>query len=258
MQTKIAKKIFTDNGSNSYIELTQAKVAYSKLISAFDNSFKIILLYGVAGSGKSYLLNKFFQEYHQKKNIFFYPLPTFKIDTSLADIFLKLTNNHIKTNSLDEVIYKFRGSIYDEVYIILDEANLYDDKTVEWIRVLSDIENLRFIMAFHTIDGVLDLKECFRTRVFEMIEFKDLNLDETKYYIQTKLLDEGLISLNSIFSSANFNKIYKVTNGNLRKINILMYRLIEYIELNPMGYKTIFGKLRNRYIEICAIDLKLI
>ena len=258
---KKAKELFVDSETNEYyVALGSSRVAYAKLVNSLKNPFKIILVYGSPGTGKSYILQKFYDNFKDKLNIFFFKEPIFNKETSLKNIYKNITGKELDPLLDDEGIFRaFEKDVKNQVYIILDEAQLYDTQTLEWIRILSNQNSFKFVISVHRIDKehILAQKH-FQTRAFEIIEFNPLSEQEVEEYIRKKLLLGEQFEVLDMLGRGNYKLIYKYTKGILRDINRLMYRLLELVEYKKDEAMSFFTKkLKNSFIEIAALDLKM-
>lgn len=262
MELETIKSLFLDSESNThYVALQKSKAAYAKLLNATKNPFKLILIHGRPGSGKSFLMQMFYEKNRERFNLFFFKEPTFDPDRSLAMIYRQLTNRALPDSlSLDETIGRIREDVRDEIYILLDEAQLYDEKTLEWVRILSNQPIFKFIISVHKVDREdIWAKEHFRTRTYETIELGALSRKEVELYIEKKLLMASDLEMATLMSKSNYRLIHKLTRGNLREINRLMNRTLDILEYKLEKARTLFGnKLKNKCIEMAALDLKML
>jgi 4-hydroxy-tetrahydrodipicolinate synthase len=78
-------------------------------------------------------------------------------------------------------------------------------------------------------------------------------------YIEKKLLMASDLEMATLFSKSNYRLIHKLTKGNLRDINRLVNRTLDILEHRLDRARTLFGnKLKNKFIEMAALDLKMI
>jgi len=72
----IAKECFIDEiNLDSYIELPASVMAYEELEMAFEKPFKLMLLYGEPGTGKSLLLKRIYEKKKYQKELHFIESP---------------------------------------------------------------------------------------------------------------------------------------------------------------------------------------
>jgi hypothetical protein len=186
-----------------------------------DSDSNLNFLIGPAGSGKTFILKKYFSN-----EIYLQPI---------------LTKEEIDKNlSKDKII-------------LVDEAQLLDIKLLEYIRILSD-NGYRFILAMH-LDEAKEIlqKEHFKSRNINVVTLQSLTKEEMIKYLNIKLLQNNA---NHIFSKAEFNKIYNYTNGNFRYIKKFvktLFELLQFATENNLKYK----KIDNCLLTMSAIHLGL-
>ena len=151
--------------------------------------------------------------------------------------------------------------IKDIPIILLDEAQLYSDTLMEKIRLLSDTRKVKFVITLHKTEKEdLIAKEHFQTRIWETIELENASTIELKIYIQKKLMKANCFDTANMFSEKSVKLIHKLTQGNYRDTNKLIYTLFDlyenYIEHNPSKINT--NQISNKMIEMSAIQTGLI
>jgi 4-hydroxy-tetrahydrodipicolinate synthase len=255
-----ARTLFEDSESNSYyVLLTRTSQVYSRIENAFKNPFKILLITGTPGTGKSYVLRRFYQDHRDRYAMFNYPSATFTSER-LFEIYEKLYKTRPAAKDMQEIIDAFRAKEIKPIYILLDEAQLYDEDRLEWVRMLSNEEIFRFVVVVHRVNQEdLLAKEHFRTRTFETIECSPIEPAEISRFIETKLLLGELSELYDRFNQENFDRIYDLTRGNLRDLNRLMNRffdlLDDYEQNRPHKLPHRFS---NKFIEMAALELGML
>ena len=66
------KSIFVDGETFDYVNLDQSVLTYDKLVQTLDKPLKLILFYGKPGTGKTFLLQKIYNDLKHKKKIVFF------------------------------------------------------------------------------------------------------------------------------------------------------------------------------------------
>jgi len=239
-----SKASFIDTVNHKgYIEIERISIIYKSLLHSIKKPLKMVLLYGRPGTGKSMFLTKL---YHDLKST----TPIFDekefFRTVANDIFLKGRVSSINFSQLIKIV---ENSSFETIpLVLLDEAQLYPESLMEKIRLLSDTRKIKFVITLHkTQKEDLIAKEHFQTRIWESIELDSASESELKTYIQKKLMHNGAIDTANMFNSKVIKNIYKLTNGNYRDTNKLLYTLFEiYISYNTAQK---LYKLKLEYVE---------
>ena len=261
-----SKGVFLDSvDSKDYVQLDRVSSIYQSLKNSVKKPLKMVLLYGTPGTGKSMFLNKLYHDLSASQKVIIYQTPILdesEFFKSLAqDIFdieyqgeLNFTQfmNIVKNNSFEDL---------EVPLVLLDEAQLYSNLMMEKIRLLSDTRSVKFVITLHkTNKEDLIAKEHFKTRIWETIELDNALSNELKIYIQKKLIKAGCYDTANMFSQSSVNLIYKLTKGNYRETNKLLYTLFDiyswYIQNSPNSIKT--DEVSKKIIEMSAIHTGLI
>lgn len=259
-----SKNVFLDTVNyGDYIQIDRVSRIYQLLKDSVDKPLKMILLYGKPGTGKSMFLAKLYQDMLSYKDVYIYHTPI------LDD------NEFFKTLANDILDVKYEGGLnftqfmkivqntqLSEVPIVLlDEAQLYSDTLMEKIRLLSDTRKIKFVVTLHKTDKEdLLAKEHFQTRIWESIELENASKTELKIYIQKKLMKANCFDTANMFSEKSVRLIYKLSHGNYRDTNKLLYTLFDmYSHYNDNNSSKInIDKISNKLIEMSAIKTGLL
>lgn len=253
------KDIFIDGEVFDYVNLDKSSYAYEKLIQAINKPLKLILFYGKPGVGKTFLLQKIYNDFKKKKRIIFLPRPFFDEKEFLKMLYKKT----FKCTSPDFSGYDEFLSIASKkidrtevATVLIDESQLYPDDLIEKIRLLADSRKFKFLFTVHKTDEEDVLaKDYFKTRIWESIELENSTLSEIKIYIEKKLMFHNKFEFVSIFREKHYKLIMKLTDGNLRTINKLLFKLFEILEYydisNPS--KIDRGSLQLKYLTMSGI-----
>jgi 4-hydroxy-tetrahydrodipicolinate synthase len=234
------KELFRDKIDISlYIPLS--KKLEIDLMYAISEKEKMILLYGEAGSGKSFLMNKVYTTLKEKNldsEIYFIYNPVEEVE--ILDNLLKVSNN--KHN-----------------VIFIDEAQTLSPEKIEIIRMCSDSNKYTIILATHEKEAKqLFTKKHFTSRINYILNTTHRSYDEIVFFISSKLTQNGFEQIDRMFKKPNYKLIYKFTNGNLREINQLMYRTFDimnyFYKKDPA--KMSKNKIHNKYIEMANMFIK--
>jgi thymidine kinase len=263
------KEIFIDAvNPDKYIELDSNFLAFERVTRTLNRNLKMILVYGAPGTGKSMFLSRLHNELlaHSKYSILI-ASPILDevqfIKTISFEIFRQSTLLQTPQD-LNSLINSFKSEseYLDRIrpILLLDEAQLYPNSTIEKIRILADTLKLRVVFVVHQLkEEDIFSQEHFKSRIWEKIELKNASLNELRIYIQKKLMSASALSLANQFSKRIVRRIYKITKGNYRVTNNLLY---SYFNNYPQLYtQTISApklKVRAKEIEITAINIGLL
>jgi len=259
-----SKDVFLDVvDSKDYIHLDRLANIYDSLKSTVQKPLKMVLLYGKPGTGKSMLLSKLHEDLLESQKIFIYQTPI--VDESefyklLAQDILGIKySGELNFTQFMKVVQKHK--IEEIPIILLDEAQLYSDMLMEKIRLLSDTRAVKFVITLHKTEKEdLIAKEHFQTRIWESIELGNASVEELKIYIQKKLMKVDCVDSANMFQDKPMALIHKLTQGNYRDTNKLLYTIFEIYEYYSLqdSRKIQSNKISNKIIEMAAIHTGLL
>lgn len=261
-----SQNVFLDSVNvRDYIQLDRVSTIYQSLKDSVKKPLKMILLYGKPGTGKSMFLTKLHHDLSSTQKVYLYQTPILdesEFFKSLAlDIFNEKHNTELNFTQFMLIVNK---NIPDEAsvpLVLLDEAQLYSSALMEKIRLLSDTRSMKFVISLHKTEKEdLIAKEHFQTRIWESIELENASNAELKIYVQKKLMKANCFDSANMFTQNSVNLIHKLTKGNYRDTNKLLYTLFEiyswYDENNPSKINRMLAS--NKIIEMSAIHTGLI
>jgi len=261
-----AKEAFVDEIKvDEYIELEGSLRAYRQLEYSLERSLKMVLLFGKPGTGKTMLLHRLYTRHKNQKDLHFIETPTGSRREFYEKLFTIFTGKKLppRTTVNFETFVAYGKKIKNErkIIILLDEAQMYPSEMLEEVRILSDTGSIKFVISLHkTDDEDLVAKKHFQSRIWETIELKNADRNEIKTYVHKRLLQEGLTEIANQFGDRHFKLIYRVTGGNMRECNKLLYTTFEIAEYydrhNPT--KLDYSRFPIRILEMAAIKTGMI
>jgi type II secretory pathway predicted ATPase ExeA len=263
-----SKDVFLDTvNAKDYIQLDRVSSIYQSLKDSVNKPLKMILLYGKPGTGKSMFLTKLYHDLSETRRVYLYDTPILDesefyktLAQDLFDVkyrgelnftqFMKIVDEHIVDDVQDEI-----------PIVLLDEAQLYSSALMEKIRLLSDTRKVKFVITLHKTEKEdIIAKEHFQTRIWESIELENASISELKMYIQKKLMKANCFDSANMFHTKSINLIYKLTSGNYRDTNKLIYTLFDiyswYEQNNPIKINR--TTISSKIVEMAAIHTGLI
>lgn len=259
-----SKDVFLDTvNAKDYVQLDRVSTIYQSLKDSVNKPLKMILLFGRPGTGKSMFLTKLYNDLSMTKTVHLYHTPI--LDDS--EFFKRLAHDLLNVKYKGELNFTqfmkiMEEHVVDDIPIVLlDEAQLYSGTLMEKIRLLSDTRKVKFVITLHKTEKEdLIAKEHFKTRIWETIELENASSSELKIYIQKKLMKSNCFDTANMFHKSTVNLIHKLTNGNYRDTNKLLYALFdiyaEYMKNNPSKINT--NQISKKIIEMSAIHTGLI
>ncbi len=259
-----SKDVFLDTVSaKDYIQLERVSTIYQSLKDSVKKPLKMILLYGKPGTGKSMFLTKLYHDLSAMQTIHLYSTPILDesefFKTLAQDLLQVKYNGELNFTQFMKIINE--NPMHEIPLVLLDEAQLYSSALMEKIRLLSDTRKVKFVITLHKTEKEdLIAKEHFQTRIWESIELENTSSAELKIYIQKKLMKANCFDTANMFQNSSVDLIHKLTKGNYRDTNKLVYTLFDlymwYEINNPLKINKNY--LSHKLIEMSALQTGLI
>jgi len=250
---------FEEGTQNSYFEVRSAYQAISSVKKLLNNKKgQIIFLLGQPGSGKTFLLNHLAKDEELEHKPVLFETPV----SSPKAFFIRLIKHMRQTPLSDdleslkeqaEVLYADKKTL-----ILLDEAQLINEETIEFVRILSDSRLFWIVCAMHEKEGreILE-KSHFKSRPHKVIELGQLSFKESNMYINTQLIfshDKSILD----FHQAQAKRIHKLSNGNFRYLKKLIYTEFTLLHEAQEMNMSKFQEPSKALLTMSAIDIGLI
>jgi general secretion pathway protein A len=236
------------------------KEALASLKYGIQENKGFILLTGDIGTGKTTLINCFLNENDNDTIVATIPDP----DLSIADFFLLISNEFNSNMNFDtkgSFLIQFKNFLHNnyserkKALLIIDEAQRLNQKLLEQIRLLSNVEkqdakliNIFFVGQNELYELIMDEQnKALRQRITVHYNVEPLTESEIHDYIKHRLRIAG--SEKNIFYPDAIYEILSYSKGYPRLINTICDRalLTGYV----LGSKIIDGKI----IKKCAEEL---
>ncbi len=251
---KAAKEIFYESSDpKDFVAIDSNIVQLESLKSSIADRFKFILLTGEPGVGKSMLLRRAHYEL-ENHEILLIDYPFFSLQELQKEISQRLFGKEV------DLLQTVKES--QKVFtIFLDEVQLYGDELLEYLRLLSDTQRFRFVLALHTDKQSEKLQQKhFATRTYKTLHLTPPNWQELQIYIQKKLLHASLNDIAKAIDAKRAKKIHHFTKGNLRQTDKFLATLFDILDFFYTHYPSKINtqKIPVKYIEMSAIHLGLL
>lgn len=261
-----SRDVFLDTvNAKDYIQLERISIIYQALKDSIAKPLKMVLLYGKPGTGKSMFLSKLHEDILPSQKAYLYKTPI--LDESefykrlAQDLYGISYDGELNFTQFMKVVENKELGGTEMPVIMLDEAQLYTTPMMEKIRLLSDTRKVKFVIALHKTEKEdIIAKEHFQTRIWESIKLENALPSELKIYIQKKLMKANCIDTASMFNDKTIKFIHKLTDGNYRDTNKLIYTLFDIYTYyaNNEPKKTKGSEISKKIIEMSAIHTGLI
>lgn len=207
-----------------------------------------IVITGDVGTGKTTIANQLLSQLNQDE-IIAKQIVTSKLEPDdlirmIASCFNLVVTEHTKASYLD-AIYSYLKRLHSQhrrALLLVDEAQNLPLASIEELRMLSNFQLngkpllQSFLLGQNELNAIIQAgnMEQFRQRIIASSNLSAFQLEDTKAYIQYRLLQAG--SNADILQDACFALIQQHSRGIPRKINTVMDRILlfGYLEECPV------------------------
>ncbi|MFA6760328.1 MAG: ATP-binding protein [Sulfuricurvum sp.] len=245
---------------NGYVNIDRASMLFDALLGSVAKPLKMVLLYGKPGTGKSMLLAKLHAKLLQTQKALIYATPILdenEFYKLLAqDLYGIEYDGELNFTQFIKIVRSKDLGDEPTPIVMLDEAQLYSPTAMEKIRLLSDTRNIKFVISLHkTAEEDLIAKEHFQTRIWESFEMQNASMEEISIYVQKKLIQNNLLDVVTMFNPSTIKLIHRLTDGNYRNTNKLLFCLFEICHLyeQTLPKRAFKGKIPLKMVEMAAL-----
>ena len=224
-ESKIIINIKPDISTPKFFYGREKELAQLKKWISFGKT-KLIIIYAIAGFGKTILASKLISDFEDKKNTFWYNLHDWDkskdILKSLSDFLTKIGKKKLKCYLKTKENYSF-NEIYQileielkgiEAIFVFDNCEKADKETIQLFSLLKELiektENIKVLILSRTELSFYDLRDLEIKKIIEEMHLNGLDEKSTMDLLRSKDVDE--------FST---REIYKETYGHPLSLEIL-------------------------------------
>ncbi|WP_457641193.1 AAA family ATPase [Persephonella sp.] len=225
-----------------------------------EEGFAVII--GEPGTGKTITIRKFINQLDNSVEYAYILFPNLSPEEMfkaiLEDFGIDIPSDSSK-NKFFSILRDFLIEKKEEgkkVLIIVDEAQNLPVETLEELRILSNMETEKEKLLQIVLLGQPELEvklespqlRQLRQRITIITHLRNLSYDETVKYINYRFAKAGNPAVK--ISDSVYENVYKYTDGNLRKVNLLMERTLmsAFVENNQF--------IEDRHVKAAAESLK--
>lgn len=220
----------------------QHEIALASLIYGVEYRKGFMVLTGEVGTGKSTVARAFVQRLDKKVKTAIILNPFL----SVLGILKSINNdfgNTVESETVEGQISGLNEFLLRQVkrkknaVVLIDEAQNLSVESLEMIRLLSNLETDQEKLLQIVLVGQPELDQTLGSSVLRQLNqrisvrcrLKHLTYEETKDYVQHRLLvarEQGLMRATVQFEERAFRKVFHITSGFPRMINILCDRAL--------------------------------
>lgn len=223
-----------------YLFMSQKhREALAHLIYGVSSSGGFVLLTGEVGTGKTTTCRCFLEQIPENVKVAFIFNPKLSVEELLATICDELgisyLSDHITLKDYVDYINSYLLHTHAEgqkTVLIIDEAQNLDEKVLEQLRLLTNLETNQEKLLQIILIGQPELRDIFEKpqlrqlaqRITARFHLDNLTLDETYAYIRHRLAVAG--TDKPLFPEKVIKKLHAISGGIPRLINVIADRAL--------------------------------
>ncbi len=257
---KSAAKLFVDRAdSGEYFDSSSAERSKTTLYSLIEEpERKLLFLLGDPGVGKSHMLQTISKELADSRLVVHLAEPFFDPKSFLLKLLEKAgENSEGELEGLKSRVVEVYGEV--EHLVMIDEAQLLDEKSLEFLRILSDTKAFRLLLSMHKEEGEEILRRPhFATRSHRVVQMGSLSEDEVQRYIRGRLKNGGFEEIADMISQKDMKRIHKYTEGNFRTVKRMVQSAFELMQHAKENGMSSYARPCECIFDMAAIELELL
>jgi general secretion pathway protein A len=217
----------------------QHREALAHLIYGFNSDGGFVLLTGEVGTGKTTVCRCLLEQAPENSDIAFIFNPKLSVEELLATICDEFGIRYPKNNSSIKVFTDLINNYLLDSHsrgrraiLIIDEAQNLSSEVLEQLRLLTNLETNQFKLLQIILLGQPELRDKLSKpelrqlsqRIIAKYHLGTLSKNDIGAYISHRLSVAGI--QKQLFLKATINKIYNLTNGIPRLINVICDRAL--------------------------------
>lgn len=243
--------------------------AWAYLRYALKRGEGIVVVTGPPGSGKTTLGERLINELDASKTV---SVRVVASDLNITELLRRLAYAFgIAAESMDRAMLTHRIESYltdlerknRSALVLIDEAQTMSDRTLEALRLLSDLQSPRsrpllqlFLMGQEELEGVISAPdmEQFQQRVIASCRLRKMGLAETKAYMEYRL-DRVNWSGDPSINGQAVQAVFRHSHGLPRHVNKICSRLLLYgctEEKHQLAESDVLAVVRDLRDELLA------
>lgn len=245
---------FEEGPGSIYFEIQTAYHAQESIQKLLDKKRgEMIFLLGEPGSGKSFMLQRLYTAMNKEALLFETPVSS---PLNFLNRLVRHGGEEPLSDELEALKEQAEQIFRDKKCVImLDEAQLLDEQTLEYVRILCDTRSFWVILAMHEREGKMILeKSHFKSRPHSRVELGALSVSEAQMYM-TKRISEFQDQAVLDFHHKHAKRIHRLSMGNFRYLKKLLNTEFSLLhEAYVSGMKG-FSKPSKCLLNMAAIEI---